>query len=342
MLRLGSVSMLVMVGLLVLGPFAVAEDDDGVMGVWQGKFSTPGWEDKVFSTQIIALGLVDGVERWRMILVFGDWQAPDVKAEIQGVQPDKNVKQVQFEGNVDLGSDLGGKYLVQATFGNGAIAGQMKGKGPLVEFMLQRMEIKSPTLGEAPPVGAVVLMDGTNLDAWERYPLKYNLVEDGAMEVSSSSLKTIQDLGSGRYHVEFRTPFMPRERGQGRGNSGVYILGRYEVQVLDSFALEPADNLCGGIYKKAVPRINACLPPLTWQTYDISFKAAQFDGAGKKTGDAYITVVHNGVVIHNNVKLDSPTPGGTSDADAAAGPLLLQNHGNPVRFRNIWFVPAAG
>lgn len=341
MRRLVSVAMLLMAGLLVLGPLALAEDDDGVMGIWQGKFSTQGWEDKVFSTQIIAQGLINGAERWRMILVFGDWQKPDVKAEIEGAKANKNATEVPFEGDVDLGGDLGGKYHVKATFANGSITGTMKGKGRPVEFTLQRMDIKSPTLGEAPPPGAIVLMDGTNLDAWERYPLKYNMVEGGAMEVGNSSLKTIKDLGSGQYHVEFRTPFMPKERGQGRGNSGVYILGRYEVQVLDSFGLDPADNLCGGIYKKATPRVNACLPPLTWQTYDMTFKAAQFDGSGNKTSDAYITVTQNGVVIHDNVKLDSPTPGGVSDTDAATGPLLLQNHGNPVRYRNIWYVPAA-
>jgi hypothetical protein len=319
-----------------------AEDDDGIMGVWQGSFQTAEWQDKAISAHVIAQGPINGADRWRMILLFGDWQSPDAEAEIEGVRADASAATVPFGGEIDLGQTLGGAYRVSAEFANGAITGKMSGKGKPVEFTLRRMDIKSPTLGQAPPESAVVLMDGTNLDAWERYPLKWSLLGDGATQVAGSNFKTIDEFGSGQWHIEFMTPFMPKERGQGRGNSGVYVLGRYEVQVLDSFGLDPADNLCGGIYQKAVPRVNACLPPLTWQTYDITFAAAQFDASGAKTADARITVVHNGIVIHDDIVLDSPTPGGVSMEDAAAGPMLFQDHHNPVRFRNVWFVPAAG
>jgi hypothetical protein len=331
------------IALLAAIPIAGEEDkDDGVMGVWQGLFVNDDWQDMSFSAHIVAQGPIDGAERWRMILLFGDWQNPDAKAEIEGVRAEPEAKTVPFGGEINLGEALGGSYRVAAEFADGVITGKMNGKGRPVEFKLQRMDIKSPTLGQAPPDGAVVLMDGTNLDAWERYPLKWNLLDDGATEVAGSNFKTIEEFGSGQLHVEFRTPFMPKERGQGRGNSGVYVLGRYEVQVLDSFGLDAADNLCGGIYKKAVPRVSACLPPLTWQTYDITFTTAQFDASGQKTANARITVVQNGVVIHDDVKLDSPTPGGVSGEDAASGPMLFQDHGNRVGFRNVWFVPAAG
>ena len=138
--------------------------------------------------------------------------------------------------------------------------------------------------------------------------------------------KTIEEYGSGLYHIEFRTPFVPTKRGQDRGNSGVYLLGRYEVQVLDTFGLEPADNFCGGIYSFATPAVDAVLPPLQWQTYDITFTAPSFNETGEKLTNATIHVVHNGMVIHDAVELGSGTPGGVSDQEAPTGPLLLQDH----------------
>jgi hypothetical protein len=138
-------------------------------------------------------------------------------------------------------------------------------------------------------------------------------------------------------HIEFRTPFMPASRGQARGNSGVYVQGRYEVQVLDSFGLEGKDNECGGIYRLAAPRVNMCFPPLAWQTYDIDFVAARYDAAGKKVANARITVKHNGVTIHDNLELPSATPGYKPEGPEKLG-LFLQNHGNPVVFRNIWVI----
>ncbi len=321
-------------------PLAGAAEDDGVMGVWQGSFLSGDWQDKSLSSQIIAQGPVEGAERWRMILLIGDWQKPDAKAEIEGVRAQPDSKTVQFGGEVDLGEAFGGSYRVAAELADGTISGKMNGKGKPVEFKLQRVEIKPPTLGQAPPEGGVVLMDGTNLDAWERYPLKWSLLGNGATQVTGSNFKTIDEFGSGLWHVEFMSPFMPEERGQGRGNSGVYVLGRYEVQVLDSFGLDPADNLCGGIYKMAVPRVNACLPPLTWQTYDITFTTAQFDASGNKTANARITVLHNGILIHDDVELANPTPGGVSREDASTGPMLFQDHSDAVQFRNVWFVPA--
>jgi hypothetical protein len=137
-------------------------------------------------------------------------------------------------------------------------------------------------------------------------------------------------------HIEFRTPFKPAGRGQDRGNSGVYVQGRYECQVLDSFGLEGENNECGGIYSIARPKVNACFPPLSWQTYDIDFTAAQYEG-DKKIKNARVTIRHNGIVIHDNLELPKGTPGKNPEGP---GPdvIYLQGHGNPVAYRNIWVV----
>jgi len=170
---------------------------------------------------------------------------------------------------------------------------------------------------------------------------RWKLTDDGAMEVvpGTGNLLTKRRFTDFRLHIEFRTPFMPEARGQARGNSGVYLQGRYEIQVLDSYGLEGRDNECGGIYKVARPRINMCAPPLQWQTYDIVFHAPRFDASGKKTADAVATVRHNGVVIHENVRIPHPTGGGIGGDPSEPGPLMLQDHHNPVRYRNIWIVP---
>jgi hypothetical protein len=130
---------------------------------------------------------------------------------------------------------------------------------------------------------------------------------------------------------------MPAARGQGRGNSGVYLHGRYEIQVLDSFGLTTNDGECGAIYGQKAPDVNSSLPPGQWQTYDIDFKAPQFGADGKQTRGALITVVQNGVKIQDAVETKNVT-GGAWGNPAKTGPLRLQFHSNPMRFRNIWVV----
>jgi hypothetical protein len=197
-------------------------------------------------------------------------------------------------------------------------------------YTMKRTVRTSPTLGAKPPAGAKVLFDGSNADAWAGGQLK----EGGLL---AAGTKTKEKFGDYTLHCEFLLPFKPLGRGQGRGNSGVYMQDRYEVQVLDSFGLTGENNECGGVYTKAKPSVNMCLPPLVWQTYDIDFQAAKFDAEGKKTKNAVMTVKHNGVVIHENLEIDGPTGGGQAESPEP-GAIQLQGHGNPVFYRNIWVV----
>lgn len=196
---------------------------------------------------------------------------------------------------------------------------------------LSKLIRESKTLGMEPPKDAIVLFDGSNVEHFQNG----KLLEERYLGVGCTSREVFQDH---RLHIEFRTPFQPTDSGQGRGNSGVYVQGRYEVQVLDSFGLQGENNECGGIYQIAKPRLNMCYPPLSWQTYDIDFRAPTFDSDGQKGKNARITIRHNGILIHDDLELPRGTPGGVSDESRDPGPLYLQDHGNPVAFRNIWVV----
>jgi hypothetical protein len=203
------------------------------------------------------------------------------------------------------------------------------------ELALPRIERKSPTLGAKPPEGAVVLFDGTNADAWEN-----GVMENGLLKATGTKSK--QRFNSYTAHIEFRTPFKPFVTGQDRGNSGIYHAGRWETQVLDSFGLTGEMNETGGIYTIAKPRLNMCLPPLTWQTYDVDFTAATFDAEGKRLTWPRITVKLNGVLVHEDLELakDSTTAAPMKGKlSSEPGPMFLQDHKNPVYYRNIWVLP---
>lgn len=212
---------------------------------------------------------------------------------------------------------------------NGALTVKSKNGETLGE--LKRVERKSPTLGKQSPAGAVVLFDGKNGEAFTD-PKKF---VDGLMSQGITSKQKFQSFS---LHLEFLLSYMPAARGQGRANSGCYMQGRYEVQILDSFGLSGEHNECGGIYTTKKPDVNMCLPPLAWQTYDVDYTAAKFDESGKKTANAKITVRHNGVLIHENVELPKATTAAPVAEGAEPGPIFLQDHGNPIRFRNIWLV----
>lgn len=199
------------------------------------------------------------------------------------------------------------------------------------EYTMAKTERRSPTLGAKPPKGALVLFDGSNTDAWA------NPHRDEKRNLLAAGTKTKRNFTNFTLHVEFLLPFKPAGRGQDRGNSGIYIHDRYEIQILDSFGLKGEANECGALYAQAKPSVNMCLPPLTWQTYDIDFTSTEFDPAGQKTKPAIVTVKHNGVTIHDRYEIKNKTGGGKPEAPGG-GPLQLQGHGNPVFFRNLWLV----
>jgi cytochrome c2 len=215
--------------------------------------------------------------------------------------------------------------------------GEAQQVAELVESnQFQRVERRSPTLGLKPPAGAVVLFDGTRESLEAHWEKGAQLTEDGLLIQGVTSKDKFQNY---TLHLEFRTPFMPDARGQGRGNSGLYHQGRYETQILDSFGLKGKDNETGGLYSIKAPDMNMCLPPLAWQTYDVEFTAAEFDASGKKTTDAKITVKLNGVTVQQDVALPKSTTAAPVNEGDSPGPIYLQDHGNPVRFRNIWVLP---
>lgn len=200
----------------------------------------------------------------------------------------------------------------------------------------------------SPRPGAISLFDGTNLEKWRNRngggPAGWTL-QDGYVEVKPGvgDIVTADLFQDYQLHVDFWLPLMADQQGQARSNSGVYNQGRIEVQILDSYGQPPRDNEAGGIYKVAVPLRNASRKPEHWQCYDIAYRAPRIGADGKQSAKGSITVFHNGILIHNNVEFDAqtttsglPPEGGDY---AKPGPILLQDHGNKIRYRNIWILP---
>ena len=232
----------------------------------------------------------------------------------------------QRSGNV-LNLDNGLRLSLRGT-----TASVLTGRG-LFGGTVRKTIRRSPTLGLRAPSYADVLFNGTNTDAFKNGKMN----DAGHLMVGTEFAKAYGDF---QLHIEFMLPYMPEARGQGRSNSGVYIHSRYEVQVLDSFGLNGEFNECAALYRQRKPDLNMCLPPLTWQTYDITFRAARFDEEGQKTENARITVKHNGVAVHNNVEIVNKTGAGAKEGPKLL-PIKLQNHSNPVVFRNIWIADSS-
>ena len=197
--------------------------------------------------------------------------------------------------------------------------------------------------GEAPP-DAIVLFDGRSVSEWRHKDgsdVKWTLA-DGALTVvgGTGDIRTRREFGDVQLHIEWRTPSTVEGNGQGRGNSGVFLQGRYEIQILDSFENRTYSNgQAASLYKQEIPLVNASLPPGEWQSYDIVFRAPRFGASGELQAPAFVTVFHNGVLVLNHVEVQGDTVYIGSPSYSAHGPrqpLMLQDHWNPVSFRNIW------
>lgn len=202
------------------------------------------------------------------------------------------------------------------------------------------------------PSDATVLFDGTSLAAWHSgdEPASWAITEDGALQVGGGTIATVEEFGDCQLHVEWRSPAEVVGTGQGRGNSGVFLMGIYEIQVLDSYENSTyADGQAAALYGQYPPQVNASRPPGEWQSYDIVFRAPRFGNEDSEGGQpllqpAQVTVFHNGVCVHDARELLGKTAHRSVaqyEAHAPVGPIALQDHGNPVEFRNIWVRPLA-
>jgi hypothetical protein len=226
--------------------------------------------------------------------------------------------------------------------------------GDISDLKLLKPEDKVDVKSTPAPKGAVVLFDGKKLDGWVqrkdgKTPTRFKLMDHGVLQVQGGDSHTKETFtGPFKLHVEFRVPYEPKQAGQGRGNSGVYVQGRYEVQVLDSYGLKSKYNDCAAVYEVAAPTVNACKAPTVWQSYDIEFTPPKCKD-GKVVEAARMTVYHNGVKVHDDVplvvkekgkeKIVTNTRAGMGGDPCKPGPIMLQDHGHPVQYRNIWLLP---
>ncbi len=220
----------------------------------------------------------------------------------------------------------GGPWAMFATPGNCKI---IDASGNILAT-LDRAQRHSPTLGAAAPEGAIVLFNGSDTSAFTNA----EMTTEGLLQQGADIREMLGDFD---LHVEFRIPFMPKFRDQQRGNSGVYLQSRYECQVLDSFADANVFNGLGALYRYKTPKMNMAFPPLTWQTYDIHFTAARYAADGSKLRNARVTSWVNGVMVQDNEELPGPTGAGKDESPTLL-PTKIQNHGDPVRFRNVWAI----
>ncbi len=296
-----------------------AGEEFELQGEYVGTLQSDAGEVKV-GVQVIALG-------------EGKFQVVGYKSGLPGDGWDGEEPE-RADGSLENGKVVFTGEHATATLADGMV--KITGPDNMQLGELSKVLRTSPTLGKAPPEGAVVLFDGTSAENFvspRGGPAK--MTDDGLLMQGANSKQLFGDC---HLHLEFRLPFQPAARGQGRGNSGMYLQARYEVQMLDSFGLSGEHNECGGLYSIKKPNVNMCFPPLSWQTYDVDFVAARYDESGKKVSNARITVKHNGVLVHDDVELPKTTTGAPLKDTIEKGFLHLQDHGNPVLYRNIWLV----
>jgi hypothetical protein len=301
-----------------------AGPDFAIQGEYVGEAETGG-EKRTVGAQVIALG--DGKFRIKFHVggLPGDgWDGRTVRIAHAKTENGKTV----LYGKLTDPDGTAPEKDIDGSISDGVLIGKSENDTGRFKRVLR----KSSAEGAKAPADAIVLFDGSNADQWDGG----KLVEGNLLNNGIYSKRKFKDF---KAHVEFRLPFMPYARGQERANSGVYPQGHnYEVQILDSFGLDGKDNECGALYTVRPPDVNMCYPPLSWQTYDIDFKAARFDASGKKMSNAVITVVHNGVTVHNKAEMPVCTEDHDRPIQPGPGLIHLQNHGNPVYFRNIWVV----
>lgn len=303
---------------------------DNVMGVYEGTYHA----DRSQNTKATAKVIAEGPNYYRVViqaepLTHGD---ATFQFEVFGVQQGSAV-------------ELFGRSNAQRW--RGSIVGDKLSASPGYYGMgleLTKVVRKSPAEGAPAPAGSVVLLPFApgkppETSAWRGGAWKPQ--EDGSLQCDpgKGSIYTKDNFGDMKLHVEFWLPLMAEAFGQGRANSGVIINNLYEVQVLDSFGLVSAAGDCSSIYDNTRPLVNASFPPESWQTYDIVFRAPRMNADGSVREKARISVVHNGVQVHKNVTIEGATAGhepGKPPANAATGPLQFQDHGNRVRYRNVW------
>ncbi len=314
-----------------------------VMGDWIGQFTNPlekSYQEGNPSLAARIIGLKDGEF---MVQLFPEF---DKRAHYN------LMAQAKPEGGV-IEIDQGGWYL---KIEDGRMTGHQKtkhkGKPVEIGFELKKVERLSPTLGRKPPEGAEVLFGPgiNNLDDWKHgkgNPATWKVLENGVVECftrrqgnkQGGDIETKKVYKDCEIHLEFRLPYEPGNSGQGRANSGLFIQKDYEVQILDSYGLHGDWSECGALYRVSPPKVNMCAPPGQWQTYDIIFKAARYEGA-KVVEYPVITVRHNGKLIHNDYVLEELTQYYETNRKKPpvqeAGPLRLQDHGHPIQFRNFW------
>ena len=315
---------LILVAVLVLGVTAASADD--IMGQYAGTF----YADSQVQVPASAVVIAEDVDKWRIVIeaVSLDRNRAGANIEVYGTKKG-------FECTIWSRS---GGYDWRGTIRNGHLSlGSAYGQ----HFELDKVVRTSPKVGLKPPAGAVVLLpykEGVkpSLGAWTNQ--NWKALDTGVMQVNKGATRTKERFGDIKHlHLEFKLPLEPLKRGQGRGNSGLFFNDTYEVQILDSFGLSETSGDCGGLYNVKRPDVNASLPPETWQTYDVEFRAPRLNNDGSVKEAARITVFLNGVKIHDNVEI----PHGTANKSAKQkpnGPIQLQDHGHPIQFRNIWLV----
>ena len=299
-------------------------DVDKITGEYVGELTVDGKKGDGLA-QVIA----EGKGKYRAVLMRGLWKT------------DKKIKQIRIELTGTVDAD--GNVPLEGAGWTGTLVGRktLVAKAEKGSFNGKWTERKSPTLGAKPPKGAVVLLPlepGKEPSLAEWTNQKWTPLPNSAMRVGRGLNFSVKKFGSVKLHLEFRCPYQPTKRGQGRGNSGVYLQKRYEVQVLESFGLMSKSDDAGSIYKIATTKINASLPPLTWQTYDIEFQAPVIGPDGKAKTPPMMSVMHNGVEIHKDQVLPGKTTAAAAKGLAPKDSLMLQDHGNKVEYRNIWVV----